>query len=52
MRRFHLEAQWRREAARTNLWLVPTIEVAVGLFAVTYALDRAAYNGRITPPSW
>ncbi|WP_093896566.1 DUF2254 family protein [Streptomyces sp. Ncost-T10-10d] len=54
MRSFHLEAQWRRKAARTNLWLVPTIEVAVavGLFAVTYALDRAANNGRITPPSW
>ena len=45
---------WRREALRTNLWLVPTIEVAaaVGLFAVTHALDRAAYEGRVTLPSW
>lgn len=45
---------WRREALRTNLWLVPTAEIllAVGLFAATHALDRAAYNGSITYPSW
>jgi uncharacterized membrane protein len=45
---------WRREALRTNLWLVPTIEVvvAVGLFALTHVLDRAAYNGQFSLPSW
>jgi uncharacterized membrane protein len=34
--------------------LVPTIEVAVavGLFALTHAIDRAAYNGHIALPSW
>src|SRR5205807_655462 len=39
---------------RTNLWLVPTVEVllAVGLFAITYALDRAAYRGDVSLPSW
>jgi uncharacterized membrane protein len=36
------------------LWVVPSIEVAgaVALFAVTYAIDRAAYNGSITLPAW
>ena len=46
---------WRRESLRTNLWLVPTlIEVllAVLIFAGTYALDRAAYDGQFTLPSW
>ncbi len=45
---------WRREALRTTLWVVPTIEVilAVALFAVTYAIDRAAYRGDLTLPSW
>ena len=45
---------WRREALRTNLWLVPTVEIvlAVVLFAGTYALDRAAYNGSLTLPSF
>jgi uncharacterized membrane protein len=43
---------WRREALRTNLWLVPTIEIvlAVALFACTYAVDRAAYNGTAQLP--
>jgi len=47
-------SEWRRESLRTNLWLVPTIEVviAVALFALTYALDRAAYRGDISLPSW
>ncbi|WP_329569591.1 DUF2254 domain-containing protein [Kitasatospora sp. NBC_01266] len=50
----HLESQWRKEALRTNLWLVPTLEVllAVGLFFATWSLDRAAYRGAITLPSW
>jgi len=44
---------WRREALRTNLWLVPTVEVvaAVALFAFTHMLDRAAYDGRLGLPS-
>jgi len=45
---------WRREELRTNLWLVPTIEVvaAVGLFFGTVHLDRAAYRGSFQPPAW
>jgi uncharacterized membrane protein len=45
---------WRREALRTTLWLVPTLlTLAAGaLFVVTYALDRAAYHGEITFPAW
>jgi uncharacterized membrane protein len=47
-------AAWRRESLRTNLWLVPALEslAAVALCAVTIALDRAAYNGRLTFPTW
>jgi uncharacterized membrane protein len=39
---------------RTNLWLIPTLEVvtAIGLFAVTYTVDQAAYHGDITLPTW
>ena len=49
-----LPSAWRREALRTNLWLVPTalIAAAVALFAGTYALDRAAYNGSLHLPSF
>ena len=49
-----LPSAWRREALRTNLWLVPTVEIvlAVALFAGTYALDRAAYDGSLDFPSW
>ena len=45
---------WDRETWRTNLWLVPALEVAaaVVLFAITYAIDRAAARGSITLPSW
>jgi uncharacterized membrane protein len=45
---------WRRESLRTNLWLVPSLEVllAVLLFAGTYALDRAAYHGDFRLPSF
>ena len=45
---------WRREALRTNLWLVPTVEIglAVGLFAGTYALDRAVYDNAWNLPSF
>ena len=42
-----MNAEWRREALRMNLWLVPAIEIvlAVILFAVTYTVDRAIYDG-------
>jgi len=45
---------WQRERLSTTLWFVPTIQVvlAVGLFVGTYAVDRAAYRGSITMPSW
>jgi uncharacterized membrane protein len=45
---------WRREALRTTLWVIPTVEVvlAVALFVVTYTIDRAAYRGELTLPSW
>jgi uncharacterized membrane protein len=47
-------SEWRREVLRTNLWLVPAVEVlgAAVLFVVTYALDRAAYNGVFQTPGW
>ncbi|WP_329603574.1 DUF2254 domain-containing protein [Nocardia seriolae] len=50
----YLEFDRRREALRTNLWFVPTLDVivAVGLFAVTYGLDRAVYRGALTIPEW
>ena len=49
-----LPSAWRREALRTNLWLVPTVEIALAvvLFAGTYAVDRAAYNGTLHFPSF
>ncbi|WIM87487.1 DUF2254 domain-containing protein [Candidatus Mycobacterium wuenschmannii] len=54
MRGLYAEADWRREALRTNLWLVPVLEtVAVlMLFGVTYAIDRSAYDGLIRLPTW
>ncbi len=47
-------SEWRREALRTTLWLLPTAQVAVagGLFALTYTLDQAAYRGELTLPGW
>ncbi len=52
--RLPLPSAWRREALRTNLWLVPTVEItlAVALFAGTYALDRLAYDGSLHFPGW
>ncbi|HYB35123.1 MAG TPA: DUF2254 domain-containing protein [Mycobacterium sp.] len=46
--------QWRRDELRTNLWLVPTLEVlaATALFVATGALDHAAYRGSIHFPAW
>jgi uncharacterized membrane protein len=52
--RIPLPSAWRREALRTNLWLVPTVEIVLAgaLFAGTYALDRAAYDGSLQMPSF
>jgi len=49
-----LGSEWRRESLRTNLWLVPVIEViaAVVLYLVTHAIDVSAYHGHLTLPSW
>jgi uncharacterized membrane protein len=49
-----LGSHWRRENLRTNLWLVPGVEViaAIALFAGTLALDKAAYYGGFGLPSW
>ncbi len=53
--------QWRRydpaslrEELRTNLWLVPLVEVvvALALFALTYSLDRLAFDGVFRVPPW
>jgi uncharacterized membrane protein len=50
----YLQADWRREALRTNLWVLPAAEalVVLGLFVGTYALDRAAYRGDLLLPAW
>jgi uncharacterized membrane protein len=49
-----LVPRWRRESLRTNLWVVPTLMVAVVvvLFAVTYELDRLAREGTLALPAW
>jgi uncharacterized membrane protein len=45
---------YRREALRTNLWLVPTVLIvlSVALFAGTYTLDRAAHDEAWQLPSF
>jgi uncharacterized membrane protein len=47
-------SDWRREAFRTSLWVIPTGELVVAavLFFATYSLDRAAYHGNLTLPGW
>ncbi|MBV9381908.1 MAG: DUF2254 domain-containing protein [Streptosporangiaceae bacterium] len=52
--RISTESDWRSEALRTNLWLIPAIEslAAAAAFAVTLAVDRAAYRGTLTLPAW
>ena len=42
-----LLSDWRREELRTNLWLVPVVEVlvAVGLYFATHAVDVSAFHG-------
>jgi uncharacterized membrane protein len=54
MRGPYFEADWRREQLRTNLWLVPILQTLaiLVLFAITYTVDRAAYDGLIRFPSW
>jgi uncharacterized membrane protein len=54
LRRLAAESDWRDEALRTNLWLIPAIEsvAAVALFAVTLAIDEAAFHGELRLPSW
>ena len=49
-----LRSEWRREALRTNLWLVPTVEVmiAVALYFATHLLDKAVFHGALSLPSW
>jgi uncharacterized membrane protein len=49
-----LVTHWRRETLRTSLWFVPAIEViaAIGLFALTTALDKSAYRGEFAVSSW
>ena len=50
----YLQADWRREALRTNLWVVPATEAlaAAAVFGGTYAVDRGAYLGTLHLPSW
>jgi uncharacterized membrane protein len=54
IRRLLRRSDWRREVLRTNLWLVPAVEVlaAAVLFVGTYALDRAAYHHVFAVPGW
>jgi len=52
--RRHRLPGWRSEALRTTFWLVPCVlvVVAVCLFAVTFAIDLAAYHHHLTLPFW
>ena len=54
LRRIAAESDWRDEALRTNLWLIPAVEsmAAVGLFAVTVSIDKAAFHGGLRLPPW
>ncbi len=49
-----LRSEWGREALRTNLWFVPTVEVivAIALYVLTHTLDRAAFDGTLALPLW
>jgi uncharacterized membrane protein len=50
----YLEADWRREALQTNLWVVPVVATMaiLLLLGVTYGVDRAAYDGVLRLPTW
>jgi uncharacterized membrane protein len=54
LRGLAIESDWRDEALRTNMWLIPAIEsvAAVGLFALTVSIDLAASHGSLRLPSW
>jgi uncharacterized membrane protein len=54
IRRLLRGSEWRRDVLRTNLWLVPAVEVVIAalLFAGTFALDRASYDGVFRTPGW
>jgi uncharacterized membrane protein len=54
IRRLLVGSEWRRDVLRTNLWLVPAVEVVIAalLFAGTFALDRASYDGVFRTPGW
>jgi uncharacterized membrane protein len=54
IRRLLTGSEWRRDVLRTNLWLVPAVEVIIAglLFIGTYALDQASYNGVFQIPGW
>ena len=45
---------WRLEELRTTFWVIPSIlgVVSVLLFAVTFAIDVAAYHHHLTLPTW
>src|ERR1700727_736559 len=47
-------ASGRRQGVRPKLWLVPSLEIlaAIALYAGTHVLDKAAYDGSLTLPSW
>jgi uncharacterized membrane protein len=49
-----LATHWRSDVLRTNLWFVPGLEVlaAIVLFILTTSLDRAAYHGDFSLPTW
>jgi uncharacterized membrane protein len=51
---FGLGLQWRRDALRTNLWVIPVLEViaAIGLYAATHVIDVAHYHHRLALPAW
>jgi uncharacterized membrane protein len=46
--------EWRRDALRTTLWVLPAglVALSVILFVVTYLLDRAAFDGHFQLPGW
>jgi uncharacterized membrane protein len=54
LREIVAESDWRDEALRTNLWLIPALEsgAAVALFALTLRIDQAATHGTLGLPSW
>jgi uncharacterized membrane protein len=54
LRQRAVESDWRSEALRTNLWLFPAVEglAAVLLFVATISVDRAAFHGQLSLPSW